>query len=176
MANGQSVEQNRRDCIAKIGENIQVRRGVRLASSSGVLGSYLHGVRIGVVVELDGGDDELAKDIAMHIAASNPLCVSADQVPAELLAKEKEIFAAQALAERQAGQHHRQDDRGSGAQVSGGGDPARSALRQGSRADRREAAEAGGAKVVRFARIEVGEGIEKKSENFADEVVAVRGD
>ena len=99
MANGQSVEQNRRDCIAKIGENINVRRGVRLATSTGVLGSYLHGTRIGVLVELDGGDADLAKDIAMHIAASRPLCVSADQVPAELIAKEKEIYAARAVDE-----------------------------------------------------------------------------
>jgi len=81
MTNGQSVEQHRRDCIAKIGENISVRRFARLATISGVVGSYLHGTRIGVLVELAGGDAELAKDIAMHIAASRPLCVSADQVP-----------------------------------------------------------------------------------------------
>ncbi|MCW5700944.1 MAG: elongation factor Ts, partial [Rhodospirillales bacterium] len=98
MANGQSVEQNRRECIAKIGENINVRRFARLATSGGVLGSYLHGVRIGVLVELEGGDSDLAKDIAMHVAASRPLCISADQVPAELLAREKDIFAAQAAA------------------------------------------------------------------------------
>jgi elongation factor Ts len=84
MANGQSVEQNRRECIAKIGENINVRRFARLATTSGVLGCYLHGTRIGVLVELDGGDADLAKDIAMHIAASRPLCVSADQVPADV--------------------------------------------------------------------------------------------
>lgn len=99
MANGQSVEQNRRECIAKIGENINVRRFARLATSKGVLGSYLHGTRIGVLVELDGGDTELARDVAMHIAASQPLCVSADQVPAELIAREKEIYAAQAAEE-----------------------------------------------------------------------------
>jgi elongation factor Ts len=99
--NGQSVEQNRRECIAKIGENINVRRFARLATPTGVLGSYLHGTRIGVLVELEGGDAELARDIAMHIAASRPLCISPDQVPAELIAKEKEIFAAQAADQRQ---------------------------------------------------------------------------
>ncbi len=99
MASGQSVEQGRRDCIAKIGENINVRRFARLASAEGVLGCYLHGTRIGVLVELEGGDAELAKDIAMHVAASRPLCVSADQVPANLIAKEKEIYAARAVAE-----------------------------------------------------------------------------
>jgi elongation factor Ts len=98
MANGQSVEQNRRDCIAKIGENMNVRRFARLATRTGVLGCYLHGTRIGVLVELEGGDAELAKDIAMHVAASRPLCVSAEQVPAELLAREKDIFTAQAAA------------------------------------------------------------------------------
>ena len=61
-----------------------------------MLGSYLHGTRIGVLVELAGGDGDLARDIAMHVAASRPLCVSADQVPAEQVTKEKEIFAAQA--------------------------------------------------------------------------------
>ena len=79
MVNGQSVEQNRRECIAKIGENINVRRFARLSAAEGVLGSYLHGTRIGVLVELEGGDAELAKDIAMHVAASRPFCVSVNR-------------------------------------------------------------------------------------------------
>jgi len=185
MANGQSVEQNRRDCIAKIGENINVRRFARLATAGGVLGCYLHGVRIGVVVELDGGDAGLAKDIAMHIAASRPLCVSVEQVPAELVAKEKDIYAAQAAEEAK-------------------GKPANAIAKivekivEGKLRKYFEAVtllsqafvknpdqsvgdllKAHNAKVIRFERFELGEGIEKKADNFAAEVEAmaqVRGD
>jgi elongation factor Ts len=182
MANGQSVEQNRRDCIAKIGENINVRRGVRLASSTGVLGSYLHGTRIGVLVELDGGDADLAKDIAMHVAASRPLCVSADQVPAELIAKEKEIYAAQAVDEA----------KGKPANVI---DKIIEKIVEGKLRKYFESATLLGqmfvkddkqsvgdllssrkARVIRFERFELGEGIEKKADNFAAEVAAARGE
>lgn len=183
MVNGQSVEQNRRGCIAKIGENINVRRFARLASPQGILGCYLHGTRIGVLVELEGGDANLARDIAMHVAASRPLCVGADQVPADLIAKEKEIYAAQAADEAKGkpanvidkivekivegklrkyfesvtllGQPFVKDDKQSVGEL------------LGSRK----------AKVVRFERFELGEGIEKKADNFAAEVMAqVRGD
>ncbi len=92
-----TVDAAREALIAKIGENIQVRRLLRFDGVEGALHSYRHGVRIGVVVELTGGDESLGRDIAMHIAATNPLCVSADQVPADTLAKEREIFKAQAL-------------------------------------------------------------------------------
>ena len=85
---GDSIETTRKNMITKIGENMQVRRFQRI-EAKGQLGSYKHGSRIGVVVDLEGGDDELAKDIAMHIAASNPTCVSEEQVPAEMLEKEK---------------------------------------------------------------------------------------
>lgn len=178
MANGQSVEQNRRDCIARIGENINVRRFARLASARGVLGCYLHGTRIGVLVELEGGDADLAKDIAMHVAASRPLCVSADQVPADLVAKEREIYAAQAAAS---------------------GKPAHivEKIVEGKLRDYYEAVtllgqpfikaedkqsvenllKARKAQVIRFERFELGEGIEKKADNFAADVMAqVRGD
>jgi len=176
--NGQSVEQNRRECIAKIGENINVRRFARLTAPAGVLGSYLHGTRIGVLVELDGGDGDLARDIAMHVAASRPLCVSADQVPAELIAREKGIYAAQAADEAKGkpanvvdkivekivegklrkyfeavtllGQPFVKDDKQSV------GDLLKS--RQ--------------ARVVRFERFELGEGIEKKADDFVAEVMA----
>ncbi|HRY17276.1 MAG TPA: translation elongation factor Ts [Candidatus Competibacteraceae bacterium] len=177
MANDQSVEQNRRDCIAKIGENINVRRFARLATTKGILGSYLHGARIGVLVELEGGDAELAKDIAMHIAASRPLCISADQVPAELLAKEKDIFAAQAAA---SGKPANIIDK----MVEGRlrkyleeitllGQPFVKDTEQS--VDKLLKSQK--ARVVRFERFELGEGIEKKSDNFAAEVMAAaRGD
>ncbi len=176
MANGQSVDRNRRDCIARIGENINVRRGVRLATTAGVLGSYLHGTRIGVLVELDGGDADLAKDIAMHIAASRPLCVSADQVPADLIAKEKEIYAARAVAEGKPA--NMIDKIAEGRlrkyleEVTLLGQPFVKDPDQ-SVGDLLKSRKA---RVVRFERFELGEGIEKKSSDFAAEVAAARGD
>jgi elongation factor Ts len=177
MANGQSVEQNRRECIAKIGENISVRRGVRLTTTDGIVGSYLHGTRIGVLVELAGGDAELAKDIAMHIAASRPLCVSADQVPADLLAREKEIFAAQAaesgkpanIIEKMVEGRLRKYLE----EVTLLGQPFVKDTEQS--VDK--LLKSRKAQVRRFERFELGEGLEKKSDNFAEEVMAAaRGD
>ncbi len=177
MANGQSVEQNRRACIAKIGENINVRRFARLAAPTGLLGHYLHGTRIGVLVELEGGDAELAKDIAMHVAASRPLCVSADQVPADLIAKEKEIYAARAVAEGKPANMIEKIAEGRlrkyfeevtllGQPFVKDPDQSVDKLLKTRRA-----------RVVRFERFELGEGIEKRSGNFAAEVMAqVRGD
>ncbi len=176
MANGQSVEQNRRECIARIGENINVRRGVRLTTSTGVLGSYLHGTRIGVLVELEGGDVELAKDIAMHVAASRPLCVSSDQVPAELIAKEKEIYAARAVAEGKPadkidkiveGRLRKYFEEVTLLDQPFVKDPEQSVAKL---------LQSRQARVVRFERFELGEGIEKKSSDFAAEVAAARGD
>ena len=95
--NATTVAQAREALVAKIGENIQLRRLVRFDDVRGGLYSYRHGVRIGVLVEIDGGDATLGKDIAMHIAATNPMCVSADEVPAAVLEKEREIFRVQAL-------------------------------------------------------------------------------
>lgn len=177
MANGQSVEQNRRDCIAKIGENINVRRFTRLATADGVLGCYLHGTRIGVLVELAGGDVDLAKDIAMHVAASRPLCVSADQVPAELLIKEREIFAAQAATSGKPANIIEKMVEGRVRkyleEVTLLGQPFVKDPEQ----SMEKLLKARKARVIRFERFELGEGIEKKSDNFAAEVMAqVRGE
>ncbi len=95
LPSGQTVEEARQALIMKLGENITLRRLVR-AETSGKLTTYLHGTRIGVMVDSTGGDEQLGKDIAMHIAASKPVCVSKDQVPAELLENERKIFSAQA--------------------------------------------------------------------------------
>lgn len=91
----QTVDEARRDLIAKIGENITVRR-VAAIDGQGHLGAYVHGVRIASLVDVATDNDELAKDIAMHIAASNPVCVDAASVPSELLEKERSIYEAQA--------------------------------------------------------------------------------
>ena len=95
MASGTSVEEARLTMVAKVGENIQVRRFVRV-NTDATFGYYLHGTRICVLVEMANGNDELLKDIAMHIAASRPVCVDESNMPAALLVKEKEIFIAQA--------------------------------------------------------------------------------
>lgn len=95
LASGSTIEEARQGLVMKLGENIAARRFVRF-SSAGQMAAYLHGTKIGVLVDYTGGDEALGKDIAMHIAASKPVCVSKEQVPADLLAKEREIYTAQA--------------------------------------------------------------------------------
>lgn len=96
LPSGNTVEQARQELVAKIGENIKLRRLERMHTDAGVIGYYLHGSRIGVMVALKTNDEELAKDIAMHIAASKPIVVSKDQVSADAIENEREIFTAQA--------------------------------------------------------------------------------
>ncbi|MBS0375164.1 MAG: elongation factor Ts [Proteobacteria bacterium] len=170
-ADGATLEERRRGLIAKIGENITVRRLAQI-SSSGVLGSYLHGTRIGAVVALEGGDGALAKDLAMHVAAINPQYVDSSQVPAEQLTKEREILIAQAAGEGkpQAIVEKMVEGRIRKylAEITLVGQPfvkdpdvsVEKLLKQAQ------------AKVQAFVRLEVGAGIEKKQENFADEVMA----
>ena len=165
-----SVEVARQGLISKIGENIQVRRFVRL-STDGTLAAYLHGGKIGVLMDLAGGDQELAHDLAMHVAALNPEFVSADDVPADVIAHEKEILIAQAegsgkppdIAEKVAQGRLRKLLAGAALLeqpfVKDGDVTVEKLLAQNS------------ASVNGFERLAVGEGIEKKSENFADEVM-----
>jgi elongation factor Ts len=95
LSSGENVEEFRKALVMKLGENITVRRFVRY-DTEGQLASYLHGARIGVMVDYTGGDEALGKDLAMHIAASKPICVSSDQVSPELLERERAIYSAQA--------------------------------------------------------------------------------
>jgi elongation factor Ts len=95
-AGGPDLETAQKELIARIGENIQVRRFERYATDTGQVFKYLHGSRIGVLLELEGGDEALGRDLCMHIAASQPVCVAVDDVPAERREKEKEILVAQA--------------------------------------------------------------------------------
>ena len=98
LASGETIDERRRALIAKIGENITVRRHATM-SSTGFLGAYRHGTRICALVAIEGGDAALAHDLAMHVAASNPEFLSAADVPADLVAKEREIETEKALAE-----------------------------------------------------------------------------
>jgi len=179
LPSGKTVEETRRELIARIGENIGVRR-FEIVTGTAPLATYLHGSRIATVVALEGGDAALGHDLAMHVAAINPQFLAAEDVPADQVEKEREIFVAQAAADPKLqgkpkevlvkategklrkflgeitllGQPFVKDDKQTVAQVVKGAN----------------------ARVVRFVRFEVGAGIEKKQENFAAEVMAqVRG-
>lgn len=176
LVDGKSVDQVRRELVAKIGENIAVRRFARFATAAGRLSTYLHGSRIGVMVELSGGTDDLAKDVAMHVAASKPVCVSAEQVPTELVAKEREIYAAQAAESGKPADIVAKMVEGRIRKFLG----EVTLLGQPFVKDPDQTVEkllkAAAASVLAFQRFELGEGIEKKVENFAEEVMAqVRG-
>lgn len=168
----ETIEEIRKAMVARIGENIQLRRFELLTTENGTFGSYLHGTRMGVLVEMENGNDELIKDIAMHIAASNPLCVSESEVPAEVLEKEKEILRAQALESGKPADIVEKMLTGRIrkylAEITLLG---QSFVKDPDKTVESLLADAG-AKVNRFVRYEVGEGIEKKQENFADEVMA----
>lgn len=170
LADG-TVETGRQGLIAKIGENIQLRRLVHVKSDS-VVGCYLHGTRIGVMVALKNGDETLAKDIAMHIAAAKPLVVSRDEVSAELIANERDIFSAQA---RESGKPQDIIDKMIDGRIRKFIDEV-SLLGQVFVKDQNkkisQLLKEHNAEVLSFIRYEVGEGIEKKEDNFVEEVMA----
>lgn len=167
-----SVEDVRRSLVAKLGENIAVRRVRVLSHPQAVTAHYVHGGRIGVVAAIDGGDQALARDIAMHIAASRPVCVTPDDVPADVVAKEREIIEAQAADSGKPTNIIEKMVQGRMAkflsEVALVGQPF---VKDPDKKVGKLLDEAG-AKVLEFVRFEVGEGIEKKQENFADEVMA----
>jgi elongation factor Ts len=166
-----TVDEARRALIAKIGENISLRR-FTVASTSGVIGAYSHGVRIGVLVELDGGDEALAKDIAMHVAATNPACISAEQMPAELIEKEREIFTAQAKESGKPDEIIAKMIDGRIAKFLKENTLVGQPFVKDPDQTVEKLLKANNAKVVSFQRYEVGEGIEKAEDNFAEEVMA----
>ena len=172
LADGRAVEAARTELVTKVGENISVRRFARI-ESSGVLGSYSHqGARIAAVVALEGGDDELARDLAMHIAATNPVCIDADGVPADTLERERRIFAEQAAESGKPPEIVEKMVNGRVAkflkEITLVGQP----FVKDPDISVGKLLENAGASVTQFVRYEVGEGIEKKEENFADEVMA----
>ncbi|MBF8292843.1 MAG: Elongation factor Ts [Steroidobacteraceae bacterium] len=171
LAGGTTVEETRRVLIARIGENITIRRLGRLAAPT-VIGSYVHGTRIGTLVGLKGGDVTLARDLAMHVAATNPQHVQPSDVPESTLAKEREILAAQAAAEGKPAAIVDKMVEGRLrkylAEICLTGQP----FVKDPETTVGKLLEAAGATVTGFMRYEVGEGIEKKQENFAEEVMA----
>jgi elongation factor Ts len=170
LPDGRTVEAARTDLVTKVGENISVRRFARVEATDH-LGNYTHGARIGTLVSMSGGSAELARDVAMHIAATNPVCVDEDGVPSDALERERRIFVEQAAASGKPpeivekmvtgrvakflkeitllGQPYVKDPDVSVGQLLKSAD----------------------ATINSFVRYEVGEGIEKKQENFAEEVL-----
>ena len=171
LADGRTIEAARTELVQKVGENISVRRAA-IVENAGPIGVYTHGARIGAIVALDGGDEDLARDIAMHVAAINPVCVDEAGVPAETLETEKRIFTEQAEASGKpaeiiekmvtgrvakflkeitlVGQPFVKDPDVTVGKLLGGAS----------------------ASVASFVRYEVGEGIEKKADNFVEEVMS----
>lgn len=168
---GEKLEEHRTQLIAKVGENVQVRRFERL-NAEGSLGAYQHGARIGVLVALDKADDELAKHIAMHIAASHPVCVDEDEVPTEMLDKERAMFKAQAEESGKPENIIEKMIEGRIRKYLGEITLVGQAFVMNPDQTVGDLLKEKGAKVTGFVRYEVGEGIEKKSENFAEEVMA----
>jgi len=172
LPGGEDVETGRTALVAQLGENLKVRRFVRIAADGAQLASYLHGTRIGVIISGEGGAEGLGRDLAMHVAASRPLCVNESGVPAETLAREKEIFKAQAI---ESGKPENIAEK----MVEG---KLRKYLKEVTLLGQayvkdpdlsvQQLLERESASVKRFVRYEVGEGLEKRSENFAEEVMA----
>jgi elongation factor Ts len=176
LEGGATVDEARKALVAKLGENLSVRRFERFESAAGFVACYLHGSRIGVLVELNGGDAELGRDIAMHIAASKPVCVDESGVPAEMIAKEKEIFAAQAADSGKPANIIEKMVTGRIQKFLGEITLVGQPFVKNPDQTVGDLLKSKGGKVVRFARYEVGEGIEKEESNFAEEVMAqVRG-
>ncbi len=173
LASGETIEARRIALVQKIGENISLRRFVRLVAT-GSLGSYVHGVKIGVLVDVTGGDAALGKDLAMHIAASKPIAVSKEGVPAEKLAQERAIAAARAAESGKPANIIEKMVDGSVAKYLAEVTLLPQAFVKG---DGKETVEqllkAKGAKVNGFTLYVVGEGIEKRKDDFAAEVAAM---
>lgn len=173
---GQTLEEIRHELVAKLGENIQVRRFIRHEMKHGTAGVYQHGERIGVVTEVSG-DESLARDIAMHVAASRPVCIGESDVPADVLEKEKKILMAEAAESGKPEEIIEKMVQGRLrkylAEITLLGQP----FVKNPDQSVEKLLKAEDAQAHFFVRFEVGEGIEKKTENFAEEVMAqVKGD
>ncbi len=167
---GLSVEEARVALIQKIGENIQIRRAVLVQGE--VAATYAHGIKIGVAVVLTGGDAELGRDVAMHVAASNPMVVNPADVPADLLSREKEIYAAKA---RESGKPENIVEKmieGSLKKYLAEVSLTEQAFVKDPDVTVGALVKKAGASINSFIRLEVGEGIEKKEVDFAAEVAA----
>ena len=172
LESGETVDEAREGIIAKIGENISVRRLQNVSAENGVLGSYKHGDRIAVLVVLSGKDSDLAKDIAMHIAASRPECISEEQLSNELLEREKAIFIEQAKESGKPDNIIEKMIVGRMKKFVNEVTLYGQAFIKDPDTSVGKLVKSKNAKVESFVRFEVGEGIEKKEDNFVEEVMA----
>ena len=174
LASGETVEESRSALIAKVGENVQVRRMARIDSAS-TIGAYVHGGRIGVLVEVKNGNADLARGLAMHVAAMNPPYISPAHVPADFVAKEKEIALAQVKDTGKPADILEKMISGKVAKTVNElcltGQPYVLDTNQTVEA----ALKAAGAEVLQFVRLAVGEGIEKQADDFHAEVMKQAG-
>ena len=172
LPDGQSLEEARRELVAKIGENIGIRR-FEYVRPAGRLAAYFHGTRIGVLVDVEGGDMDLGKDLAMHIAASNPRYLSPDEVPETLRANERRILTEQAAGEGKPPEIVAKMVEGRLRKYLNEIAPVGQPFVKDPDCTIAKLLKDRGARVHRFVRLEVGEGIEKKSENIAEAVAAM---
>ena len=168
---GKTVDEVRSALVGKIGENLAIRRFVRYETTA-KLASYIHGTRIGVLVEYDAADEQVGRDLAMHIAASKPLTVSRDEVPADKIETERKVFTAQAAESGKPADIVAKMVEGRVAkylaEVALLGQP----FVKNPDETVEKMLKAKGGRVTRFALYVVGEGIEKRSDDFAAEVAA----
>jgi elongation factor Ts len=168
---GSTLDERRRALIAKIGEKIDVRRFVRV-TSTGPLGAYTHGTRIGSLVAMQGGDEPLAKDLAMHVAALNPAYIDSADVPTDVVEKEREILTEQTKGEKKPPDIIAKMVDGRlrkyFAEITLMGQP----FVKDPDTSVEKLVKKAGAKVTQMVRYEVGAGIEKKQEDFVSEVMA----
>lgn len=172
LASGKTIDETRRELVAKIGENMQIRRVEMVETSNGEIGSYQHGEKIGVVVAMDNGNDGLIRDVAMHVAATKPQAISSQDVDQALLQKEREVLTEQAkesgkpmeIIEKMIEGRIRKYLE----EITLHGQPFVKDPDQ----TVEKLLSTHGAVVSSFVRLEVGEGIEKEEVNFADEVAA----
>ncbi len=174
LPSGETVEEARAAVIAKVGENVQVRRMARIDSDN-TLAAYVHGGRIGVIVELKGGNVELARGLAMHIAAMNPPYISPAHVPADFVAKEKEIALAQVKDTGKPQEILEKMIAGKIAKTVNEICLTGQSYVLDTNQTVEQALKAAGAEVVNFVRLAVGEGIEKQTDDFAAEVMKQAG-
>ncbi len=171
LSDGRTVEAARTDLVAKVGENISVRRAAAIEADD-TIGAYTHGARIGAIVALNGGDEDLAKDVAMHVAATNPMCVDESGVPAETLENERRILTEQAQSSGKPAEIIDKMVQGRVAkflkEITLVGQP----FVKDPDVTVGKLLKNAGAEVSGFVRFEVGEGIEKKEDNFVEEVMA----
>jgi elongation factor Ts len=173
LASGEAVEARRAVLVQKIGENMSIRRFTR-KSAAGRLASYVHGNRIGVLVDLTGGQDTLGKDLAMHVAASKPMAVSQEQVPADVVAKERAIAVARAAdSGKPANIVEKMVDGAVAKFLAEVTLLAQPFVKGDGKETVGQLVKAQGATVNDFVLFVVGEGIEKKKDDFAAEVAAM---